>query len=420
MIFRRRRARAGNAAFAAVLAWLPIAIAACGTSSSTSNRAAACPTPAPGVTATSIKVGFIYPDSGPAEIVSVFGAARGGVEARIDQQNAQGGVNGRKLDLVWGDDRSDPATFSLVAGDMVHAQQAFGLISSSIVLDKSADWLAKENVPITGFATSAIWSDYPNLFHTGNRFNSGGSSVLGDFVKARGGTKALVLVDPNVASSQGLVAQSAASLQSRGIQVLGQVAYTQGAGSAARVAEQVKKSGADTLVGAAQSDAFIDIYAQAKALGANIIVAVDTSSASPALLARRGSDMPGMTFPSTTAAQGSPAMIAYQHAMSTYAPEVTDQGDQIAIGGYTIADEMIEGLRRAGPCPTREAFIRNLREMTNFTAGGLMAPVDLSQPKLPTLCESFLNVDRSGRSLVLVQPPAALDHDGYWCGVSLQ
>jgi hypothetical protein len=55
-----------------------------------------------------------------------------------------------------------------------------------------------------------------------------------------------------------------------------------------------------------------------------------------------------------------------------------------------------------------------------FTAGGLMAPIELSQPKLPTLCENFVNVDRSGQNLVLIQPPAALNHDGYWCGVPLQ
>jgi hypothetical protein len=37
--------------------------------------------------------------------------ARGGASARIDQQNDQGGVNRRHIDLVWGDDQSDPDAF---------------------------------------------------------------------------------------------------------------------------------------------------------------------------------------------------------------------------------------------------------------------------------------------------------------------
>lgn len=407
---------------AAAMVVLPGALTGCGAMSSSATEASnACPSSAPGVTPSSIKIGFIYPDTGPAEIASVFKAARSGATARVDLQNAQGGVNGRRIDLVWGDDRSDAQTFSLVAHDLVDTQHVFSLIATTIVLDApTADWLAKDGVPVSGPATSAVWSDYPNVFHFGSLFNSGGTTVFGDFVKARGGTKALVVVDPNVAASRSLAAQMAPSLSSRGIQVVGAVTFTEGVTSAARVADQLKKSGADTLIGAAQAGPFIDIYAQAKALGVKLTVALNTSGISSSVLAQRGDDMAGMTISSSVALEDSPARRAYQSAMSTYAPEVEDPGDELAIGGYIGADQMIEGLRIAGACPTRQSFVDGLRKVTSYSANGLIAPVNLSQPKQPTLCENFINVDPTSHAFVPLPPPSALDHDGYWCGVPLQ
>ncbi|MBL7494242.1 ABC transporter substrate-binding protein [Frankia sp. AgB1.9] len=421
MILCCLRARPATAAVTALLVGLCTALTACRPlSNSTASGASACPTPQPGVTASAIKIGLIYPDTGPAEIAAAFMAARSGVEARIDLQNAHGGVNDRVIDLVWGDDQSDPQTFSLVAHDLVDDQRVFGLITPSIVLDKSAGWLEKDDVPVTGTATSAAWSDYPNLFHAGNLFNTGGASVFGDFVKAQGGTTALVVVDPNVAASQSLARQFAPSLQSRGIRVLGEVTYTDGVTNPDTVADQLQQSGADTLVGAAQSGPFIDIYSRATALGVKLKVALSATGFSPSLIAQRGTDMAGMSIMSSIATQGSPALTAYRGAMSTYAPELADPTDELALAGYVAADEMIEGVQLAGGCPTRQAFIQNLRKVTDFSANGLIPPIDLSHPKQPTLCENFIKVGPAGRSFVPVPPPAALDRDGYWCGVPLQ
>ncbi|WP_007514096.1 ABC transporter substrate-binding protein [Pseudofrankia saprophytica] len=419
MILRRLRVRTSAGAIAAVLVGLSGLTACDMPSNSATSGAAACPTQAPGVTPTSIKIGLIYPDTGPAEIASAFKAARSGVEARIDLQNAAGGVHDRGIDLVWGDDQSDAETFSKVAHDLVDTQHVFGLIATSIVLDESAGWLDKETIPVTGTGTSATWSNHPNLFHAGNLFNTGGTSVFGDFVKAQGGRKALVVVDPNVAASRSLAAQFVPSLRSRGIQIVDEVTYTEGVTDPAKVADELKSSGADTLVGAAQSSPFIDIYAQAKSLGVKINVALNATGFSPGLLAQRGRDMAGMSIMSSVAAQGSPAMNAYQKAMTVYAPELADPTDELALAGYVAADEMIQGLQLAGPCPTRQALIQTLRRVTDFTASGLIPPINLSQPTQPILCENFINVDSTGGSFAAVPPPAALNRDGYWCGEPL-
>ncbi len=419
MIYHLQNRRAAVLAITAALLALPATLAGCASSGAHGSQTGACSTNVPGVTATSVKLGFIYPDTGPAALVDVFKGARAGATARIDEQNDRGGVNGRRIELAWSDDHSNPDAFLLATHHLVDSEKVFGLVITSVVMDKAAGWLAQENVPITGTATSAIWSKYPNLFHFGNLYNSGDTSVFGDFVKARGGTKAVIVVDQNQEVTLDLASHFVPSLQSRGITVVASVSYTAGITSPDSVAERIKELGADTIIGLAQTEPFIDVYAASKRSGVKLNVALNTSGISPELLARRGGEMAGMSVMSTIAPPGSAARNAYQEAMTTYTPEAVDPTEELAIGGYVAADDMLLGLKLAGACPTRQTFIDSLREVDNYSADGLIAPVDHTRPKQPTLCEGFITVNQAGTGLAPVPPPASLARDGYWCGSAL-
>jgi ABC-type branched-subunit amino acid transport system substrate-binding protein len=220
--------------------------------------------------------------------------------------------------------------------------------------------------------------------------------------------------------SQDLAAEFVTSLNRRGIQVVGQTTYTEGVSSPAAAAERLKDSGANVFVGATEATSFIDIYSRAKALGVKLNVALNASGYSAGLLAQRGPDMAGMSIMSGFVGVDSPAMQSYEKAMSTYAPELVDPGDEVALSSYVAADEMILGLQLAGPCPTRAAFIQDLRKVTDFTGSGLIAPVDLSNPMAPDTCFNFLKVDPTGRAFTSVPPPTALGQGGFWCGQSGQ
>ena len=41
-------------------------------------------------------------------------------------------------------------------------------------------------------------------------------------------------------------------------------------------------------------------------------------------------------------------------------------------GSYIAAEEMIDGLKEAGPNPTRASFISNLRKVSSYNAGGIL------------------------------------------------
>src|SRR6202140_4266616 len=59
----------------------------------------------PGVTATEIKIGGIFPFSGPASSIGLVGK---GVLAYVQSINDRGGINGRKINYIAMDDAYSP------------------------------------------------------------------------------------------------------------------------------------------------------------------------------------------------------------------------------------------------------------------------------------------------------------------------
>ena len=60
---------------------------------------------APGVTATEIKIGGVFPFSGPASAIGLVGR---GLLAYVQFINDRGGINGRKIDYIALDDAYSP------------------------------------------------------------------------------------------------------------------------------------------------------------------------------------------------------------------------------------------------------------------------------------------------------------------------
>src|SRR5882672_8269231 len=60
---------------------------------------------APGVTATEIKIGGVFPFSGPASSIGLVGR---GILAYVQSVNDRGGINGRKINYIAYDDAYSP------------------------------------------------------------------------------------------------------------------------------------------------------------------------------------------------------------------------------------------------------------------------------------------------------------------------
>ncbi|MBL7500999.1 ABC transporter substrate-binding protein [Frankia sp. CNm7] len=388
-----------------------------GSSAGSSDERGACASP--GVTDDTIRIGLIYPDSGSGE--SGFRATLSAVEARIEAANAEGGVHGREVVIDWRDDQDSPDVFSLAARDLLDdsdGQGVFALVAQTLVLSSDTfEWLEQAKIPVVGVATSEEWSDHANVFHFGNSFNkSHPTTTYGRFVKAQHATKVFLLVTEQAGAADSLAMQLTPSLQSQGIQVVGRLGIVQDITSDTKVVDTIRRSGADAVIGALQIDTFQQIYPLLAPL--RLKLALNATGYSADLLASAGRGLAGATFIVPYSAFGSAAMATYLRNVDTYAPELTNPEDVLAVAGYVAADEMLTGLTLAGECPTREQFIQKLREVEDFTAGGLIPPKDLSNPRDPAKCLNFVQVNEAGNQWQPIGDPTS--PSGFWCGEIIQ
>ena len=105
--------------------------------------------PVPGVSASQVKVGIVFPKSGPA--AATFAEFDKAAQLRFSQENALGGVNGRTIVTTVYDDMSDGTRQSAVASKAIDQDQMYGLLHASQA-DTMFAMLHQQNVPVTGLA----------------------------------------------------------------------------------------------------------------------------------------------------------------------------------------------------------------------------------------------------------------------------
>src|SRR3954447_11214421 len=124
-----------------------IAVAATASMALVTTTASAQNGKVPGVTDKSVKFGFIYSGSGVAS--STFQGSDQACKARVDRQNREGGVNGRKIEIEVIDDKSSAANLT-AAQDLVQNRDVYGVINNSSFAFLAYRYLKDQGVPTIG------------------------------------------------------------------------------------------------------------------------------------------------------------------------------------------------------------------------------------------------------------------------------
>ena len=120
----------------------------------------------PGVTATEIKVGTVFPFSGPASALGAVGKA---LIAYVNMINENGGVNGRKINLIALDDGYSPPKAVEHTRKLVESEEVAFIFSplgtaSNLAIAK---YLAGKKVPqafiVTGATRFTDYNEYPMI-----------------------------------------------------------------------------------------------------------------------------------------------------------------------------------------------------------------------------------------------------------------
>jgi branched-chain amino acid transport system substrate-binding protein len=359
-----------------------LGVAACGSAGSGGSSAAAGSGSASGGT---INVGLL------SDLTGAYAdgpSMEGGVKARFAQQNAEGGVDGKKLAYVQADTTSTvPGTLS-AAQTLVQQDHVLGILDGAFNLSGAVNFLKQQSVPVVGFSSASQdfgQAAFTNMFSVTGSSNPGFlvTTTYGNFFKSQGATSVAGVGYPDASSTNSVVATM------KGAQAVGlNVAYEDtslpvGSTDVGALALNIKKSGANAIFLPILEDTAFALLAQLKEDGVKLKAAVlltgygqSTLSSAPAVAAAQGYDF--MTFQQQAEAN-TPATKAMVAAFSKYAG-LTGEPYYNDIQGWVLADLFIRGLQEAGSNPTASSFISGLRKVNDYVAGGLYAkPIDFSQ-----------------------------------------
>jgi branched-chain amino acid transport system substrate-binding protein len=365
--------------FAAIVGPLLVALVVLPSGSSSGSTPSA-----PGVTAKSITIGALYSASG----VSAAGNAlfKSGYTARIDMQNAKGGIHGRKIVVAVGDDQSSPAGTLTAAQSLIEQKQVFGIITNSATFIAAYKYVDEAGVPVTSLATDGPEWGNPKI---NNLFVASGASTYstpfttpGKFFKSQGCTDMANAALGNIPSAAAEATSFATSEKSAGLNVvLNDGSATLSSTDLSPVALKIKASNANCVgyfyslpltlsLNAALAQAGVKTRATYSVIGYGDISGPSSASA-------QGIDI-GIPIPPVESNNaGITTMMNAVHKYTSYQQADFDNG---IYQGWIDADLMIKGLQLAGPNPTRSKFESSLHGLTNYNAGGIGAgPVNLKQ-----------------------------------------
>ncbi len=334
--------------------------------------AAAAPAP--------ITIALITSETGAAAPQDV-GTAQA-FEARLDMQNAKGGVNGHKLVPLVLDDQTSPTLISTEVQEAI-SRGAIGIVSESPVFFLAAKYAQQAGVPVTGDDSDGPeWGQkpYTNMFASvygsldpSYPVNTMYGKLLQEFDATKLATYAIG-VSPDSVRANSDIAQSFSRVGGKTpvnntTIPFGSVDFT----SAALIAKQAGVNALWPNLDSASDIAITRAYEQAGIkLKVDALPAGYSSSLihSPAWPEVQGAifetEVRPFQLPNAGTRQMQAVLEKYDHYTKADFPSFSESN------GWLGADLMIRGLEGAGSNPTRSAVIKSIRSVKNYNGNGLL------------------------------------------------
>lgn len=333
--------------------------------------------PTPGLTEKEVVLGISAPLSGPA---AAWGTVSLGAAAWAAHVNDEGGVHGRRVRVVSRDDGYVPGRALANVTELQHSAFAIvGLLGTS-VLAASRDLVAESGVPVIWpFGNPRLWAGQTKgkaarVFAVYPDYESEGA-FLGDQAVRVGGAKRAAAFYQNDDYGREALDGLRRGLASAGAILVAAVPYELQDRELGVHALRMKDSGADTAV----------LFATTTH-GANLVREMAKISYRPVLFASfplgdhhvmfrlLGGLWEGAYFDANIPLAGEKEADRVAAMLVAKDPRLEGR-ESFALNGALAMMLAVEGLRRAGPHPTRESLVAALEGIRDWTPEGLGPPM---------------------------------------------
>jgi branched-chain amino acid transport system substrate-binding protein len=390
--------------------------------SATTGSSAGNAASAPGVTPTTIKIGFITSFTGNAS--STFSTAETGAKAYFDALNKAGGIDGRQVELIAKDDASSPSG-ALSATQLLLNEGVYGIVVDSSYFFGAYKAAQTAGVPVTGAGFDGPeWGQQPNtnMFATiggmdPNHPELQASLGSAEVAKFAGATNVGGLAYGISPSSTGSIKDTKTALESIGLKMgYENLSVDFGTTDVSTPVLAMKQANVNFAICSCVQSTVLAMVTGLKQAGSTAKslsqAGADSSifSSASATQAAQGMYYASTFPPVDTNNPASNTFVANIKAVdpSYRAGEYPSFG---VVAGYLGSVLMAEGLQVAGPNPTRQSFIQNLTKVTSWDADGLLpAPVGFDHfgTAEKTYCEFYVKVQGQGFEAVNGGKPLCL------------
>jgi len=372
---------------------------------------------ATGASATGSPITLAYVTSLTGPAASEDAGSQAGFLARIDEQNAMGGVDGHKLVPLVIDDQTSPSVITTAVQDAI-SKGAFGIVSQSALFFLADKYPEEQGVPVTGsYDDGPEWGEQPFT----NMFASDHGSVdpkypvntlVGGFLKSHGGT-VIGTYGYGISPQSAAAARGAAeSFQDAGGKV-GVEDTTIPIGGTNFTAEALiaKQDGVNAMTPSMDDNSNFALATSLKQSGVKLKAALYATGYEPSVI----------NSPVWPTLQGAYFLSAFR---PWSLPDAGTQQEQAALEKYQGlpktsfatygvteswlgADLMIKGLQMAGANPTRAAVIKDLRSIKAYNGNGLL-PITVNYSTIfghdPSNCAWVVKANKTGFTPISPQP----------------
>lgn len=335
-----------------------------------------------GVTDTTIKIGMFGPLTGAT---SVYGyPINNGAIALYKEINDQGGIHGRKIEIVHEDDGCDPAKTRAAVKKLIYNDKVFmingGSCSAGVVAARD-EFIESKTPYMVMAATLDSISAPPNKYvFTTTLPGSGDSAVMLNFAKTIPSAKKLAVVRHSNEWADAKYKKVSEGYKAAGFELVSDVQLEAKATDATTAVLKIKSANPDVtlfLLYPGESAVFLR---DAEKYGLKGPFIGTTSVQDIADLAERAGSKSAVKDVYVTSflkgPVGSPELAKYTDLYRKQFP--SDKVQSLSFYGMSGALTVIEALKRAGRDLTREKFIAALEATTNGDAGPAYCQVNFS------------------------------------------
>lgn len=334
-----------------------------------------------GVTDTTIRIGIPGPLTGPA---ASFGAAAYGIQAYYTYINKQGGVHGRKLELIMGDTACNEAKGVAVAKKLISQDEVFllnGGICSGVALamrpvieESSVPWVVS-----TAVNQKISFPLAKNIFHASQTSEVAGQSFA-KFMLSKDGTKKIGVIAHTNEWSKGYRDPMVEFLKTKGITPAAEVTLERGQTDATAQVLRLKEAGLDFVVAILYEPEIVVFLRDAHKLGLNTLkygaLGADFMNTEKRLGDRAPMNGFFQAFQYKDLIDG-PGIKKAREMIEPNLPAGEKLTDFTFYGpGSSVA--IVHVLEKIGRDLTREKFIAEMDKLTNFDTGVMAGTLTFS------------------------------------------